>query len=355
MKLVYLDTSNLSLLAETRQKFPEKFHSFLTNWRKQKYILALSEAHIFETTRLDLAATKQARYDLFKEMLPIRFEAEPFSKEIVSALKRKGIYNYFLRDFRFYKLMFLEVKCLANHISALYSNAENNYYSILVSQSYETAKVLWQDRKLYPKNKNQKVERLRDLPESFPDNFKDFFDTILQASEKLSEINPFATDEIKFLDSRAVEAGFRQAYAEMMGVDITSNSYLNTRTDYLTDKLAFKVRLKFFLSQILYDDEKNINFLSSKILIEDCPGEWLKRQVENQLCMGDDFDHRNQLDIQHISYLPYVDILITDKRIVSKTEQVFRRQNSLLDSLNNTSLPKKVSNSMDSLENALFN
>ena len=117
--------------------------------------------------------------------------------------------------------------------------------------------------------------------------------------------------------------------------------------------MLFKDSVSYFLSQMLYNNDEHIAFLADKISIEDCPGKWLEQQVEHQLEISGDFETSNQLDIKHISYLPYVDILITDKRIVDKTIQVFRNKD-LLDSLRTVTLPKKVSNSIESLENALF-
>ncbi len=348
MKLVYLDTSNLSLLSETRQKFPERFQSFLKTWRKQNYILALSEANIFEIARKGF---NKSRYDLLTEMRPIRFEGRTFPKEIISAFKRKGIHNFLIRNYEFCKPMFSEVIYSTDRLYNLCNPAED-VYPILANQSYELSDISWQSKKNHPLDKNHKKIRLGDLPESSIE-LKNYLKRVLHFLER-DGVNHAAIKQLKFLYSRIDEVGLKQACAELTEIDINNNRNLNKSLDFLFDRLLFKNSVNSLLSQMLYESEKAIDFLTSKISIEDCRGEWLKRQVEYQLHKSGDFETNNEMDIKHISHLPYVGILITDKRIVDKTTQVFRSK-ELLESLKTVALPKKFSNSIESLENALFN
>lgn len=348
MKLVYLDTSNFSLLAETQQQSPERFKSFLKTWRERNYILALSEANIFEIARNGF---NESRYNLLKEFRPIRFEGRIFPKELVKAFKRKGIYDFYIRDYDFYRPMFYEVIRSNQRLHYLCNSPENGY-QILASRGYELSEISWNSKKNFPFDKNQKKLRLKDLSELPTTEFKNYLEKIIPFLER-DNTEHAGIKQIKYLYSRLDEVGLQQAFAELGGIDITKESNLNKPFNDLSDRLLFENRVNYFLSQMLYDNEERINFFVDKILIEDCPGEWLKQQVEHQLEKSHDFETNNQLDIKHISHLPYVDILITDKRIVEVTTQVFRSKD-LLPSLKKVSLPKKNSNSMESLENVLF-
>jgi hypothetical protein len=88
--------------------------------------------------------------------------------------------------------------------------------------------------------------------------------------------------------------------------------------------------------------------------LEDCKGLWLRNEVEKNLFRANDFDPNNEYDLNNIQYLPYVDVFLTDKRIFETTQQVLRRKD-LLESLKNSPLPKKIPNTIDSLEDAIFN
>lgn len=152
MKLVYLDTSNFSLLAETQQKKPERLRSFLKTWREKKYILALSEANIFEIARKGF---NQSRYELLKEFYPIRFEGQVFQKEIIKALNRNGIYNFLIRNYDFCRPMFYEV-IRANERLLFLCDSTKNGYQLLATQSQILNEIAWEMKKNHPTYKDNK-------------------------------------------------------------------------------------------------------------------------------------------------------------------------------------------------------
>lgn len=348
MKLVYLDTSNFSLLAETQQKSPERLKSFLKMWWEQKCVLALSEANIFEVARNGF---NESRYNLLKEFRPIRFESRVFPKEIIKAIKSKGIYDFLIRDYDFCRPMFFEVIRAKERLRYLCDSTKNDY-QFLANRSQILNEIIWEMKENHPLPKDNKKNRFRDLPELASDEQKQYLDEIILFLERDGIKHP-AIDHVRSLRSRLEKVGLQQAFAELAGVNISQESGLNKSFDNFTNRILFENSVKFNLSRIFYNDEKYIVSIVNKISIENLPGEWLRRKVEYILHKSGDFKANNELDIKHISHLPYVDILITDKRIVEATAQVFRSK-ELLPSLRNTTLPKKVSNSMDSLEKALF-
>ena len=219
MKLVYLDTSNFSLLSEIQQKFPEKLKSFLKTWRENNYILALSETNIFEIARKGF---NESRYNLLKEFRPIRFESRIFPKEIIKALKHKRIYNFFINNYDFCRPMFYEVISTSNRLHFLCDSAKNGY-QLLANRGYELSEISWQSKKNFSTTKNNRKFRLGDLSDSPSDlssiELKKYLEKIITIFEKGREVHP-GMKQLKFLHSRLEEVGPQQAFAELAGVDI---------------------------------------------------------------------------------------------------------------------------------------
>lgn len=66
-----------------------------------------------------------------------------------------------------------------------------------------------------------------------------------------------------------------------------------------------------------------------------------------------DVSANNEYDLEHIHYLPYVDVFLTDKRIVDKVKQILRKSD-LIKSLKSVKVPTNIPNSLEYLEKALF-
>src|SRR5688572_25170930 len=106
MNLVYLDTSNLALLSKIKDESPKQFQSFMEKWHSKNYTLGVSEAHIFEIVRHGSVLERNSRFALLKTMLPVRFERGIFPKEIIIALKRKGVFKFAVKDFAVHSSIF---------------------------------------------------------------------------------------------------------------------------------------------------------------------------------------------------------------------------------------------------------
>jgi hypothetical protein len=77
MPLVYLDTSHLSWLAQLRLKEPDRFEQFLSRWRAVSAELALSRVHLQELRRHRDDTTRETRYQLLSDLQPLRIENAP--------------------------------------------------------------------------------------------------------------------------------------------------------------------------------------------------------------------------------------------------------------------------------------
>ena len=143
-------------------------------------------------------------------------------------------------------------------------------------------------------------------------------------------------------------------FAKFIGIDLNDKKNQNKSIELLLEEFHFKTQLKStFKSQFGNLENSHIQNILSNIQIQNCKGLWLRKEVEKNLKRANDFDPNNENDLNNIQYLPYVDILLTDKRIVESTKQVLRRKD-VLESLKHVSVPKKVANSIDSLEENLF-
>jgi hypothetical protein len=93
--------------------------------------------------------------------------------------------------------------------------------------------------------------------------------------------------------------------------------------------------------------------LVSAVAIEDCPGHWLRNAVSEQVEKAFPQDHPSNLfDINHIGYLPYVDLLFCDKRMSEVTRQVLRLDGRP-EGLQATQSPISVANTVQAIIGAL--
>lgn len=352
MKLVYLDTSNLALLSKIQGKSPIQLQAFINNWRSKKYTLAISEAHLFEIVRHGSDIEKKSRFDLLKLLLPFRFERILFPKEIIFALKSKKLFEFAVTDFGIVSSIFSENIYSINGLLKLQGLSRGIYLN-LTNSGYELSKNLWQPNRFIPQKSKDKKFRVEDLPSLFPPALKSYFQELLKRSKPFSSGNPVGWNQLNKFVARVDIVGFQQAFIEMAGADERTFNIYKKPIEELQDNIVFKNSLEYFLSEFLYTNLENTTFLANQISIEDCPGQWLKQEVEKQIRKSGDSEVSNQMDLKHISHLPYVDILIADKRIVDKTIKVIEKA-KLPESLKSVPIPFKVSNTLKSLEKALF-
>ncbi|HEU4558306.1 MAG TPA: hypothetical protein VFS20_10665, partial [Longimicrobium sp.] len=71
MPLIYLDSSNISLLSHARSKHPEKYVAFVQRWRSHESALALSYAHIWELRQYGGFWERHRRHKVLMDLCPI--------------------------------------------------------------------------------------------------------------------------------------------------------------------------------------------------------------------------------------------------------------------------------------------
>lgn len=317
MKLIFLDTSNLILLSETKRTNPQRFEEFLAKGKSKESVLALTQTNLVELLKAKHQSTRISHFDFLNCLLPIRYESENFfEKETTLALFRKG---------------HLKIDVNANSNIKFFSNIVGNEEDFALI--YDSINII----------SRVGVFNLLSVAQTY--SWKAKSNDVFYKNPK-----PRFSDMDKSLWGKLV----KKIYARFTGID-TNNLKNNNRTmESLLDEFRFKVQIKSVLKNRM--DIKmpaTIEAVAKSVTVKDCPGLWLRQEAEKNLSRAGSDDYKNAFDLDNIQYLPYIDCLVTDKRIVDVVEQVFRR-NNLLESLKSTPLPKKVSNTIESLESVLF-
>lgn len=362
MKSIYLDTSNIALLTKIQNKSPERFQSFHDLWVKNNLVLALSKAHFFEIVRHGSQEEIELRFNLIENLLPIRTEMSLLNKEILLAFTNKSILTF---NEEFQPHIFGDL--ISTPEDFFQFRAFNlGFMRDIFNWMYAAHTASWGAYSSAQQLKDTKVPRLRDLSNQelpneevfgFQENYQKIVNDLIQnlgiPEELLQQGFDSVNENIEQLQLRANEGGFLEAFSEFIDVDSKDNKTLKKPIDTLLREFWFKTSVKNAISEVC-EDYDLVNSLVTKISIEDCPGTWLNKKVEFQLKRSGDLSTSNELDIEHISHLPYVDRLFADKRIVTMTKQVLASKDKP-EQLENIFIPIAIPNTIEALEEALFN
>lgn len=153
---------------------------------------------------------------------------------------------------------------------------------------------------------------------------------------------------------RTEEVGSSKAFAEYLGVDSTNQTNLRKPIDLLIQHHTFAFSVRQFLTELWPgEDAEKLNRVAAQVRLEDCPGTWLKYAVQLQIRKATPIDDpSNYYDLEHISYLPYVELLFADKRITTFARQVLN-SDQLPSSLVGVRPPVAAPNSIESIESVI--
>ena len=208
------------------------------------------------------------------------------------------------------------------------------------------------DDAISPEDLKEFFEQLKPIIE---ESTKSFLGNYENLPEELSDFgNNFVFNAFESFYKRSSEVGTKEAFAEFIEIDSTERKTQKSFVDKLLNGFGFKIMIESTIRQHFeHFDERDIEFLKNKISLENCAGTWLKTQVKAQLLKAKQIEASNELDLHHLSHLPYVHLLFADKRIVEMTKQVFKFRD-LPKPLRETKLPISIPNSIDALEEILF-
>lgn len=367
MDRIYLDTSNIALLTQIRENDLNRFQKFLDEWNYRKYILALSNAHFFEIMRHNSDEERKARFDLIETFIPVRLEQKLSESEIVLASLQKGAIIQKGATIRFFSE---KISSPAQFVN--YRAFDNPFMRDVYNLNYDAYMTSWNANSDDEKLGSFKKTRFSDVPddalpaEELKDFFeqlkpiinestKSFFDKYENLPKELADFgNNFVFEAFESFYERCSEIGTKEAFAEFIEIDSSDIKTQKSFVDKLLNGFNFKMTVETTMREYFpHFDERDIEYVKSKISLENCSGTWLKIQVRNQLLKAKQFDASNELDIYHLSHLPYVSFLFADKRIVEMTKQVFKFKD-LPKTFRKIKLPFSIPNSIEELENVLF-
>jgi hypothetical protein len=381
VRTVYFDNSQLHLLSETRRKDASRFAAFVKVWSAQNCALALSQVHLSEINRYDDQSRRADRYDLLESLLPIHSDipvgdnVPPFSplltnREILSALINRGLVSLQNGALENCTEGFPERLTSKDHMDLLKQLPRVDVYRNVLDAFYEANRMgaVANSRQAQAK---YEVHRLSEIPATGikPDDVADVLsrleevrDSIVNLDALRGLITPGQMDDviggmrstIETFMKRTEEVGSSKALAEYLGVDPTNQANLRKPIDLLIQQHTFAFSVRQFLTELWpREDSEKLNRVAAQVRVEDCPGTWLKYAVQLQMRKATPVDDpSNYYDLEHLSYLPYVDVLFADKRIATFARQVVT-SDQLPSSLNGVCPPVSIPNTIESIESAI--
>jgi hypothetical protein len=183
----------------------------------------------------------------------------------------------------------------------------------------------------------------------------------MQEQSQRGELPPIPADSLPvILDwlvgflGRATEIGIQAALLERLPVArFTKEGLLKLKTDELVGNYAFEFCVRTFAREVLGANETDQDFLARTVSIADCPGSWLRRRLEpcvRRACHEPKPNH--QFDAERLAYLPYVDLLLTDKQMAEFVRQIMRDKSAPA-RIRNARPAVSTPNSIDALEEVL--
>ena len=349
MKLIYLDTSNFSLLTSVKGSEPQKYNDFLKKWKQSNLTLAFTIAHLDELLRLDIADSRDARFEVLEDLVPFRFENKLMDKEFLLAFIEKKIIEPKLCGIDVFPQVFSQNISNTEDL-ALLKGFDADFYRTIIDGFHTASGLSWDANTQGSQDKNEKLQRLADIQDipMTPEMMKPIEDII----ENMGD-NP-VSDMLRNFVEKANQTNVLDAFSEFIGVDSKDAKTLKNPVESLLKNFGFGLHLENFISGVLeVNDSEEIQRLKLLVNLKDCSGLWLSEQIKTQLVLAKDSKASNEKDLQHISHLPYVDVFLTDRRIASATTQVLRKKD-LIESLRGITQPISISNNLAALEKALF-
>ncbi len=381
LRTIYLDNSHLHLLSEVRRNNGPRFTKFMKVWNSQKCALALSLTHLHEISRYNDDVKKAARYDLLEELLPIHCDISITNevpstfrllthREIFNALIKLNVVSVQNEALLQYAEGLPEQLTSKDHIALLRQLETVDLYRNMLEAFYEANRVSAAANSRPPRTKyeRQKLSQITDTKIK-ADDVADLLRQLEKDNvdiERLGSLHKLVTPELldemfgsmrimieQFVE-RADEVGSSNALAEFLGVDSTDRASTRMPLDLLIQQHTFEFSVRQFLTDVCHVQDKSLlDNLLKQVKLEDCPGTWLKHTVQIQMRKAVTEDEpSNYYDLEHLAYLPYVDLLLADKRITTFAHQVLNSTNLPL-SLNGVREPISVPNSVDAVESVI--
>lgn len=315
--MVYLDTSHFDILSRVMENRPNAFLEFISAWKQNQFVLALTKVHVEEIMALSHAESRDVRFALLEHFIPFQYESENFfEREVLIELSRKGLVlptdgevslrSKFFVDGVKSREQLLEIKAAHSVLRPIH---------VLMNKAH---RVSWQAAGQAKPSKG-KQPRTTDLSGRIFGKLFYWFTGLFGLNEPSWSSRGLSLS--RFMQDFSFRLKVKFAIRSKLGVKVLDNTSSKTALDTLS--------------------------------ITDCKGLWLRQEVEEKLKRANDFDVSNERDLDHVQYYPYVDLFLTDKRIINKLGQVTANHKDLV-WLTELQPPLHTRDTLESLTGALF-
>ena len=353
MRLVYLDTSQIIALDAAQSGGSAGFARFIQAWRRVGAILAFSRVHVVELRRHADSTVRASRLALLRQLLPLRTDAastlsvprspvtmpRPLSmgeREILHTLTtRSGAGT----DVKAYTDAF-PTTLSSEHEPDVFAVYEREQFGGLIDLVHEAVQGAVESRAWTPEVPYKRI-KLRDLTDKCisADDLaaqERPIDAAIRDEGALARLGTSLPpgevkkmvhaelDQLRRFYRRQSEIGVRAAYAEACGVidmDAAGDRYL----DDLTQEHIFRQEAAAVARDFLNKSPEAAR-LAASVPLETCPGRWLHHNVDLETKKAESNPiASNAYDLDHLVYMPYVDLFFADKRTTTYVEAVLRR------------------------------
>ena len=128
---------------------------------------------------------------------------------------------------------------------------------------------------------------------------------------------------------------------------------LRLPTDELVNRWVFEFAVRSVARELLNASEHEQEVLARTLDPADCPGSWLRWKL--RLCVrwgSSEPNPSHHFDAERLAYLPYVDLLLTDKQMVEFVREIMRDE-STPQRIRRLRPPLSLPFSVDALEEAI--
>jgi hypothetical protein len=349
MPVAYFDTSHLHLLATERSRSTAGFSAFLNDWRQGGWEFALSHVHLLELARYGDVKGRAARYALLQNLapvwltLPVRSQVQGGStlarREILHAAAARGLAKFAQTIPGPRGIAFVE-RVDSHDVHVVRALEEEGLRAYI--QLFHEAVSLAAEAARRPPDAGPPRQRLRDVENRAPTSaevqaIRDAIEReTAQAFSRLGSELPVEAQEqalaqvrsqIDAFLARAQEDGVQSALAQFLG---SAGAVPSARApvETLIHEHVFADEVRRTLAEdARVTSEEVLQQAVRQVRLADCPGTWLAREVSRSLAAADPTpEPGSTYDLEHLAYVPYVDLLLADKRIVEFTRQVLRRE-----------------------------
>jgi hypothetical protein len=327
------------------------------------------------------ADRREGRYHALADLAPIRTDLPAFGgnssgprmlveREIVCAMVDRGfLRSASMEAIPFDKRAHLLPWCLeASQVGILREMLEDRFYTQFLTLENNAARHAAAAEKM--EGQAKKRGRVRDLPNAPPPtevmiaarNEVERHFALLAENPSKGGLPPVSADvaatasELAYgLLDRVAELGPRAAFLERLRVSRLEPEQLSPLLrDEVVEHHVFEMCLRLFARDVLNMDEAGQTMLAQALELSDCPGFWLQMRLRHRIpleCLEPRPSHHS--DAERLAYLPYVDLLLTDKQMAQFVREIMRSETTP-PAIREARPPVRIPNTMDALEQVVF-